>query len=98
MRLADLFPESLHVFDTNLVRHSPDNAIWEYARVNDLTIVTADSDFIEIARLRGAPPWIIRLENCNYRTSRVEDLLRRNAIRVTDLEHTKDPVLTIRNI
>ncbi len=83
-RLAELFPGSIHVFNTDLVRYTPDEAIWEYARTGGYTIVTADSDFIEIADRRGVPPGIVRLENCNYKTARVEEVLRRNAVRITD--------------
>jgi predicted nuclease of predicted toxin-antitoxin system len=28
-------------------------------------IVTADSDFLNLAEERGAPPKVVRLENCN---------------------------------
>ena len=83
-RLSELFPGSIHVFDTNLVRYTPDDAIWEYAKTGGYTIVTADSDFILIAERRGVPPGVVHLENCNYRTARVEELIRRNAVRITD--------------
>jgi predicted nuclease of predicted toxin-antitoxin system len=83
-RLAELFPGSIHVFDTDLVRHTPDETIWAYAKSGGYTIVTADSDFVEIADRRGVPPGVVRLENCNYRTARVEELIRRNAVRITD--------------
>jgi predicted nuclease of predicted toxin-antitoxin system len=96
-RLAELFPGSLHVFETGLARHSSDEIIWEYAKANGLTIVTADSDFFDLAKSRGAPPRVVRLENCNYRTTRVEDLLRRNAVRLAELEHGDQAVLTIQN-
>jgi predicted nuclease of predicted toxin-antitoxin system len=83
-RLAELFPGSIHVFDTDLVRYTPDEGIWEYAKTGGYTIVTADSDFIEIAEQRGVPPGVVRLENCNYKTARVEEVIRRNAVRITD--------------
>jgi predicted nuclease of predicted toxin-antitoxin system len=92
-----LFPDSIHVFDTGLARFTSDEAIWECARSSGFVIVTADSDFLGIAEERGTPPKIVRLDNCNYRTARVEDLLRRNAVRISELEHSPRPVLTIRN-
>ena len=82
-RLAELFPDSSHVFDTALARFVPDETIWEYAREHRFTIVTADSDFLDLANSRGAPPRVVHLENCNYRTSHVENLLRRNPIWIT---------------
>jgi predicted nuclease of predicted toxin-antitoxin system len=55
-RLAELFPGSVYVFDTGLARHTSDEIIWEYAGANGFTIVTADSDFLDLAKARGAPP------------------------------------------
>ena len=86
--MAELFPNSLHVFDTGLARCTSDETIWDYAKTNGFIIVTADSDFLGFANDRGAPPKIVRLENCNYRTSRVEDLLRRHAVRIAELEQS----------
>lgn len=80
-RLAELFPGSAHVFETGLERMTSDEGIWEYAGAGGFTIVTADSDFIGLARSRGAPPKVVQLANCNYRTAEVEKQLRRNAVR-----------------
>ncbi|MGA2182121.1 MAG: DUF5615 family PIN-like protein [Bryobacteraceae bacterium] len=54
-RLAELFPDSVHVFDTGLARFTPDETIWEHAGAHGFTIVTADSDFLALASSRGAP-------------------------------------------
>jgi predicted nuclease of predicted toxin-antitoxin system len=87
-RLAELFPDSVHVFDTDLARFTSDEVIWEYAAAKGFTIVTADSDFLDLARSRGVPPKVVRLENCNYRTSQVEELLRRHAILIAELDQS----------
>lgn len=94
-RLAGLFPGSVHVFDTGLARFTSDESIWEYAGANGLTIVTADSDFLALARSRGAPPKVVQLESCNYRTSRVEELLRRHAILIAELEQSSRATLVL---
>ncbi len=94
-RLSELFPGSVHVFDTGLAKFTSDETIWEYAGANGLTIVTADSDFIDLAEARGTPPKVVRLDNCNYRSSQVEDLLRRNAILIAELEYSSRSVLVI---
>ena len=60
-RLADLFPESLHVFQTGLARFASDEAIWEYAATDGFIIVTADSDFLKLANSRGTPPKVCLL-------------------------------------
>ena len=97
-RLAELFPDSVHVFDTGLAKFTSDETIWQFARANGFVIVTADSDFLGLVEQRGAPPKVIRLENCNYKTAIVEDLLRRNAVRITELEQSAKAVLIIRNV
>jgi len=38
-----------------------DLEIWNYAFKNDFTIITFDSDFIDLANLKGSPPKIIWL-------------------------------------
>jgi predicted nuclease of predicted toxin-antitoxin system len=96
-RLAGLFPGSIHVFETSLARFTSDESIWKYAAANGFTIVTADSDFLDLAQSRGAPPKVVRLENCNYRTSKVEELLRRNAILIAELDQSTRATLVIRS-
>jgi len=59
-RLADIFPESVHVLDVGLDR-ADDAAVWNYARANSFSIVSKDSDFHErsvhrLPHLRGARP------------------------------------------
>ena len=56
-RLADLFPGLTHVFDTGLVRFTPDSTIWEYAGQNGFVIVTADADFVHLSQQRGFRQW-----------------------------------------
>jgi predicted nuclease of predicted toxin-antitoxin system len=57
-RLAELFPESKHVFDFDLLQ-TGNLRIWEYAKSNGFTIVTPDADFFEPAADLGAPPKVI---------------------------------------
>jgi predicted nuclease of predicted toxin-antitoxin system len=74
-RIADLFPGAMHLGELGMDRSS-DTAIWEYARDNDLVIVSKDSDFNDLAILRGAPPKVVWLQVGNCSTSEVETLLR----------------------
>ena len=75
-RLADLFPDSLHVRDVGL-KAADDPSIWDYARDNDFMIVSKDADMHDLSLVFGSPPKVIwvRLGNCS--TSEVENLLRR---------------------
>lgn len=96
-RLGELFPGSAHVFNTGLARSTPDKKIWEYAAAEGFTIVTADSDFLDLAKSHGAPPKVVLLENCDYRTSQVESLLRRHAVWIAELEQSSRITLSIRS-
>jgi predicted nuclease of predicted toxin-antitoxin system len=74
-RLADVCTAASHV-----VFHGLDTAddivIWQFARDNDYTIVTKDSDFNDVITLRGAPPKVVWLRIGNSTTRRVEQILR----------------------
>ena len=74
-KLAADFPEMLHVRDVAL-QSAPDETVWDFAIQNDCTIVSKDSDFHQLAFLKGPPPKVIwiRLGNCS--TSDIEALLR----------------------
>ncbi len=82
-RLADLFPESSHVVLEGLLQN-PDIVVWEYAKARGFTIVTADADFYELSTAFGPPPKVIWLRKCDYPTDVAEDLIRKQAIRVTE--------------
>src|SRR5262245_28570309 len=74
-RLADLYPDTSHVFLVGLDRAS-DLAVWAYAQTNDYIIVTKDSDFSDVSVLRGFPPKVIWLRLGNCTTSDVERTMR----------------------
>jgi len=46
-KLIDIFPACKHLSDCGLM-DCDDQDIWEYARKNDYSIVTFDSDFYDI--------------------------------------------------
>jgi predicted nuclease of predicted toxin-antitoxin system len=47
-RLADAFPNSLHVRDIGL-KASEDPMVWDYARDNDFIIVSKDADMHDLS-------------------------------------------------
>jgi predicted nuclease of predicted toxin-antitoxin system len=57
-RLADLYPNSKHVYEVGVDRDS-DEELRNYARREDLVIVTKDSDFSDLCILLGFPPKVI---------------------------------------
>jgi hypothetical protein len=42
--------------------------VWEYAKTNGFSIVTADADFYDLAIALGSPPKVIWLRGCDYPT------------------------------
>ena len=76
-RLADLFPDAVHVRTINL-HEADDHTVWEYARANGFAIVSKDEDFHQLSFLYGAPPKVVwvRLGNCT--TADIEQALRRH--------------------
>lgn len=95
-RIADLFANSVHVSTEDLLQ-VPDLAVWEYARTNGFSIVTADADFYELATTLGPPPKVIWLRGCDYPTAVAEGLIRGQAIRIAEfLEDPERAVLILR--
>lgn len=90
--LAGIYPGILHVVGAGLDRAS-DLAVWDYARERNLAIVSKDSDFSDLAVLKGAPPRVIwlRMGNCTSQDVRqvliarqgdIESFLRAPGLRV----------------
>ena len=61
----------------------------ERARANGFALVSQDSDFADLAALRGPPPKIIWLRCGNQPTETVEKLLRMHADAITAFELDK---------
>jgi predicted nuclease of predicted toxin-antitoxin system len=73
--LADLYPDSVHVRDVGLAT-ADDIAVWEYAKLNALAIVSKDGDFHQRSFLYGHPPKIIWIRRGNCSTAVIERMLR----------------------
>ena len=73
--LADVYPGSAHVHDCGL-GSADDEAVWQFAKRENFSIVSKDSDFQERSVLRGYPPKVIWLRAANCTTAEVETLLR----------------------
>ncbi len=74
-RLADLFPDSIHVLSIGM-DCADDDQIWEHAKRNGFAIVTKDVDYNNLSVLRGSPPKVIWLQLGNCTTVQVEALFR----------------------
>lgn len=74
-KLAANYPGTLHVRSVGL-RGQEDVAIWEYARQNNLLIVSKDNDFRQLSFLKGPPPKVVWLSVGNAGTEAIFRLLR----------------------
>lgn len=57
------------------LENATDMMIWEYAKKNNYTIVTFDTDFYDISTLKGHPPKIIWMRTGNTSTKNLESIL-----------------------
>jgi len=76
-RIADIFTNSTHVMLENLDEET-DIKVWEFAKENNYTIVTKDSDFNDLVILKGIPPKVIWLKVGNCRVVEIEKILKEN--------------------
>lgn len=72
--LSKEFSESSHVKKEGLI-NSPDKEIWDFARKNNFTIVTQDSDFNDLNVFYGFPPKVIWIRTGNLSTKLISEIL-----------------------
>ena len=72
--ISDKFPEASHISELGLA-DSTDMAIWEFAKSNNYTIVTFDSDYYDLSIVKGCPPKIIWLRIVNAFTPRLAEVI-----------------------
>ena len=94
-RLAGAFPQSRHV-NLETLHSRADHAIWDYAALHGLTIVSKDNDFRQLSFLKGPPPKVVWLSVGNAGTDEIGDLLRRSRDRITTfLENPEEGLLVL---
>ena len=82
-KIQDTFPNSKQIKELSMENYS-DNEIWRFAKDNNYTIVTFDSDFFEISNLKGHPPKIIWLRTGNTTTESVIEIIKIKKDIITD--------------
>ena len=61
-----------------------DLSVWKFAKKNQFSIVTFDSDYSDLAAYYGHPPKVIWLRTGNMTTDNLETLLRRSSEKIKD--------------
>ena len=94
--LADVMPRLETVYDHDLTGAS-DPLIFEWAaRLEFAAVISADRDFIQLVERFGPPPKVIRIERCDYPSRQIEQLLRREALRIHDFLASQRVVLLLK--
>ena len=92
--VRDVFPECVHVLDVGLDQ-ATDREIWEYAEVNELVIVSKDSDFRGLAFLAGPPPKVVWIRAGSATTGEIVTLLLDEHERVLGFGEERDETLLV---
>ena len=89
-KLIHIFPESQLVRMAGL-ENKADIEIWNYAKLNNMTTVTFDADFFDIANLKGHPPKVIWLRIGNNTTENIAQLFSKKIDLLKDfIENTEN--------
>lgn len=88
-QLGDLFPDSVHTSTIGLERED-DFVVWEFAKSKEMTIVTKDSDIYDIGLVKGFPPKIIWIRSGNTSSTYIQNLIRRNHLRILNFIRSED--------
>jgi len=93
--LSEHFGECAHVNKTDLPKPAKDTEIWNYAAANGYTIITQDSDFLNLFETRGFPPKIVLLRVGNIDRKTAEKILLQAKSSIVDLENSDYGLLEI---
>jgi predicted nuclease of predicted toxin-antitoxin system len=74
--LKNCFDDCCHVDDIEFVSvPAKDTQIWEYARKNEMIIITNDEDFLHLSTIKGFPPKVVLLKMGNQHRKFIEQVL-----------------------
>jgi predicted nuclease of predicted toxin-antitoxin system len=75
-KLADVYPQCLHVSRTGLTSPASDQEIWHWAKANDyIIIVSNDEDYRFLLERFGSPPKVVLLRTGNQSTEQIASIL-----------------------
>ena len=87
--LKDIFEGNIHVQAIGL-GNADDDLVWNYAKKENLIIVTKDIDFSERVHSSGFPPKVIWIRRGNCSTNTIESLLRDNYKDIIEFDKNDD--------
>jgi predicted nuclease of predicted toxin-antitoxin system len=90
--LSNSFQKVDHVKSLGLT-DATDLEIWHYALTNNYTIITFDSDYIDLATIKGTPPKIIWLRFGNSSNLKLANKLILNASSIKSFIEDANPEL-----
>ena len=93
--LSEQFGECIHVNQTKLPKPAKDTDIWNYAAENGYTVITQDSDFLNLFETRGYPPKIVLLRIGNMSKKEAGAILLKSKLDIEDLEKNDYGLLEI---
>ncbi len=91
--LADLFPGSESALRNGLAR-AGDRKILEHAAAEGFVLVSTDSDFIRLVN-EVPESLVVILRSCDYPTEIAAEMLRRNAVRIADLQNLRNHIILL---
>ena len=91
--LRDLLPESESALRNGLAG-AGDMKILEFAAAHDFILVTTDSDFERLLPLIPSGRVVV-LRSCDYPTTVSAEVIRRNAILIAELQHSREPLIIL---
>jgi predicted nuclease of predicted toxin-antitoxin system len=92
--VASDYPGSAHVLLLGLAT-ADDSDIWYYARHHGYSLVTKNTDMVDLCVLRGAPPKVLWLRIGNCTTDVVREVLDHNRDRISRFANDARVVLSL---
>lgn len=94
--LEDALPGLESVYDHGLIG-APDPVIFDWAGKSGFqAVLSTDHDLVQLVERRGPPPKVIRIERCDFPSKIIEQLIRRELIRIHDFLGSERSVLLLR--
>ena len=95
-KLADILPGLESVYQHGLIGSS-DAVLFRWAREMGFgAVISADLDFVHLVQRMGPPRKVIRIDRCDFPSDNVEELFRREALRIHDFLISNRPVLLLK--